>query len=99
MGTNPETMRLAAQLAASVAGVLLVVPMYFLGRALFTGASRFWATALFQCLPVTGRILSDALSDGLCLFLIASACGSACAPQTAAPSRLRCADCAAGWRI
>ncbi len=73
LGTTPETMRLSAQLAAGAAGVLLVIPMYFLGRTLFDRRVGFWSAALFQCLPVTARILSDALSDALCLLLVATA--------------------------
>jgi hypothetical protein len=73
LGTNCESLRLSAQLAAAVAGTLLVVPMYFLGRSLFDRRVGFWAALLFQCLPVTARVTSDTLSDGLCLFLGASA--------------------------
>ena len=73
LGSTPETMRLSAQLAASAAGVLLVIPVYLLGRALFDRRVGFWTAVLIQCLPVTARILSDALSDALCLFLVATA--------------------------
>jgi hypothetical protein len=72
-GTTPETMRLSAQLAAAAAGVLLVIPMYFLGQSLFDRRAAFWAAALFQCLPVTARILADALSDAQCLLLVVTA--------------------------
>lgn len=68
-----EAMRLSAQLAASLAAVLLVVPMYFLGRRLFHRAAGFWAALLFQCLPVGGRVLSDGISEPLFLLLTATA--------------------------
>ena len=87
-GTTPETMRLSAQLAAGLAGVLLVVPMYSLGRTLFDRRVGFWSAVLFQCLPVTARMLSNALSDALCLFLVASALALGCrALRTASPWR------------
>ena len=73
LGTTCETMRLSAQLAAALPGILLVVPMFFLGRALFDRRVGFWAAVLFQCLPVTARITADTLSDALCLFLAATA--------------------------
>jgi hypothetical protein len=63
-------MQLSAQLANALAGVLLVVPMFYLGRGLFDRRVGFWAAALFQCLPVSGRILSDALSEGVYLLVV-----------------------------
>lgn len=70
---DTPTMQLSAQLAASLAGVLLVVPMFFLGKVLFHRRVGFWAAAIFQCLPVSGRVLGDALSEGFFLFWLASA--------------------------
>ncbi len=66
-------MQFSAQLASALAGVLLVVPMYYLGKGLFDRATAFWATLLFQCLPVSGHILSDGLSEALFLLLTATA--------------------------
>jgi hypothetical protein len=65
-------MQRSAQLANSLAGILLVVPMYFLGRQLFGRPTAFWATLLFQCLPASGRILADGLSEGLFLLFAVS---------------------------
>jgi hypothetical protein len=73
LGTDCWTMQLSAQLAASLAGWLLVLPMFYLGKALFDRGVGFWATLLFQCLPVSGRILSEALSEPLFLLLVTSA--------------------------
>lgn len=76
---GPEciTMQLSAQLANALAGVLLVVPMFYLGRELFNRAVGFWAALLFQCLPASGRVLSDGLSEGLFLLFAAAALASA----------------------
>jgi hypothetical protein len=73
LGTSCTSLALSAQLAAAMAGILLVIPMYFLGRTLFDRRVGFWAAALFQCLPVAARVTADALSDALCLFLVAMA--------------------------
>ena len=55
----------------ALAGVLLVVPMFYLGRELFNRRLGFWAALLVQCLPVSGREMADGLSEPL--FLLASA--------------------------
>jgi hypothetical protein len=65
-------MQRSAQLANSLASILLVVPMYFLGRELFRRPTAFWATLLFQCLPASGRVLADGLSEGLFLLFAVS---------------------------
>jgi hypothetical protein len=72
-GPLTETMRLSAQLAGCLAGVLLVIPMYFLGKALLDRRVGFWAALLFQCLPVSVRATADALSEGVYLFWAAMA--------------------------
>jgi Dolichyl-phosphate-mannose-protein mannosyltransferase len=66
-------MQVSAQTASALAGVLLVIPMFLLGRDLVGSRSAFWATALFQCLPASSRVLSDALSEGVWLLLAATA--------------------------
>ena len=65
-------MQLSAQIASSVAGVLLVLPMYFLGRALFDRTVGFWSALLFQCLPESGLVLSDGLSESVFLLFAVS---------------------------
>jgi hypothetical protein len=74
-GTEDETsrMQLSAQLANALAGVLLVVPMFFLGRELFDRRVGFGAALLFQCLPVASRTLADALTEGTFLLLVGTA--------------------------
>src|SRR6266849_3077709 len=72
-GTNAVSMQLSAQLASALAGVLLVIPMYYLGRDLLGRRAGFWGTALFQCLPVSARVMSDALSEATFLLFTATA--------------------------
>lgn len=72
-GVTPDSMRLSAQLASAIASVLLVLPMYFLGRELFHRAAGFWAALLFQCLPVGSRVLADALSESTFLLFFVTA--------------------------
>jgi Dolichyl-phosphate-mannose-protein mannosyltransferase len=80
--SEPEAMAFSAQLASNLAAVLLVVPMYFLGKMLFHQAAGFGGAALFQCLPVPAHILSDGLSESLFLLL-------ACATLTVTVLALR----------
>jgi 4-amino-4-deoxy-L-arabinose transferase-like glycosyltransferase len=70
-GSDLEIMQLSAQLASGLAGVLLVIPMFFLGMRLFDRRVGFWSAVIFQCLPVGARVMSDALSESL--FLLTSA--------------------------
>jgi hypothetical protein len=65
------SMQFSAQLTSVLAGILLVIPMYYLGRTLFDQQVGFWAALIFQALPVSGRVLSDALSEGVFLLLVA----------------------------
>jgi Dolichyl-phosphate-mannose-protein mannosyltransferase len=69
----PAAMQLSAQLAGALAAVLLVVPMFFLGRRLFDRRVAFGACLLFQCLPASGRVMADGLSDALFLLFATSA--------------------------
>ena len=77
-------MQLSAQLASSLASILLVIPMYYLGRELFDRTVGFWGTALFQCLPVSSHVMSDALSEASFLLFITMAlllAGAGLAPE------------------
>jgi 4-amino-4-deoxy-L-arabinose transferase-like glycosyltransferase len=69
----PYAMQLSAQLASSLASVLLVVPMFYLGRELFDRRVAFWGALLFQCLPSSGRVMADGLSEPLFLLFAAAA--------------------------
>jgi hypothetical protein len=68
-----ELMQFSAQLVSAVAGMLLVIPMYYLGKHLLDRGAGFWGALLFQCLPVGGHVLSDAVSDPLFLLLLTTA--------------------------
>jgi hypothetical protein len=72
-GDLPMTMQLSAQFASALASVLLVVPMFLLGRELFDRRVCFWAVLLFQCLPATGRLMADGLSEPLFLLCASTA--------------------------
>jgi hypothetical protein len=73
----PSAMQLSAQLASALASLLLIFPVYFYGRAFFGRRVAFWACLLFQCLPASGRVLGDGLSEGL--FLLLAVGGLVCA--------------------
>jgi hypothetical protein len=66
----PTAMQVSAQLASSLGSILLILPMFFLGRELFDRRTAFWATALFQCLPASGRVMADGLSEPLFLLWV-----------------------------
>lgn len=71
-GSDSLTMQLSAQLASSIAGVLLVIPMFYIGKELFDRSVGFWSALLFHCLPVGSRALSDGLAEGIYLLLAAT---------------------------
>ena len=72
-GTTPQSMQLSAQLTSVLASLLLIVPMFYLGRQLFDRRVGFWATVLFQCLPVSARVMSDGLSEATFFLFLTSA--------------------------
>ncbi|MCI0684055.1 MAG: glycosyltransferase family 39 protein [Gemmataceae bacterium] len=76
-GTTPDVMQWSAQLASSLAAVLLLVPMFYLGKALWDARVGFGAALLFQFLPMSGHHLSDGMSESLFVLLVAAAllCG------------------------
>ncbi|HTU88918.1 MAG TPA: glycosyltransferase family 39 protein [Gemmataceae bacterium] len=67
----PRAWQLSAQLVSILASVLLLVPMFYLGREMFDRRIAFWACVLFQFLPTSGKIMGDALSD---TFFLLFAC-------------------------
>jgi hypothetical protein len=75
----PEQMLLAAQVASSAAGILLVIPMYLVGRMLFGRFAAFAGAALFQVLPVPAHVTADGLTEALYLLCAVSAVGCAAA--------------------
>ena len=71
--TAQDRMLLAGQLVSAVAGTLLVVPLYWLGRTLFGQAAGFAGALLFTVLPVAARYTSDVVTEGLYLILLTTA--------------------------
>jgi hypothetical protein len=69
---EPVTMQISAQLTSILASVLLVIPMFYLGRELFPRRVAFWACVLFLCLPASGRALSDGVSEATFLLFAVS---------------------------
>jgi hypothetical protein len=72
--SQPEAviMQISAQLTSILASVLLVIPMFYLGRELFPRRVAFWACVLFLCLPASGRALSDGVSEATFLLFAVS---------------------------
>lgn len=75
--TDCQSMQVSCQLASSLAGLLLVIPMFFIGKLVFARSVGFWGALLFQCLPASGQNLSDGISDPLFLLFATTAllCG------------------------
>jgi Dolichyl-phosphate-mannose-protein mannosyltransferase len=69
----PYAMQLGAQLASAAASILLVAPLFWMGQQLFNRRIGFWAVFVFQCLPCSGRIMADGLSEGVFLFFALTA--------------------------
>lgn len=70
-GSEVLLMQYSAQVASTLSGLLLIFPMFYLGKELFDRRVGFWSALLFQCLPVGSRALSDGLTEGLFLLWIA----------------------------
>jgi hypothetical protein len=67
-GPTTTLMQHSTQVASSLMAILLVLPLYLLGRELFDRRVGFLTALILQCLPVSGRILSDGLSEATFLF-------------------------------
>lgn len=72
-GDLAAAMQLAAQLANAAASVLLTGPLFWFAAQLFNRRIAFWSVLLFQCLPSSGRILADGLSEGVFLLFAVTA--------------------------
>ncbi len=86
--TGSHMTQLSAQLASSLAGWLLVIPMFYLGKRIFNVSVGFWGALLFQCLPSSGHALSDAISEPL--FLLFTCSGLLFALDGVQKSSMRC---------
>jgi hypothetical protein len=71
--TDAAAMQFSAQLVSALAALLLLYPMYHLGRLLLGRQAGFWGSLLFQCWPVSSHHLSDGISDTLFLLFVVSA--------------------------
>ena len=71
-GPDVLLMQYSAQVASTLAGLLLIFPMFYLGKQLFNRQVGFWSALLFQCLPVGSRALSDGLTEALFFLFIAT---------------------------
>ena len=71
--TTCDSMVLSAQLASIFASLLLVFPMYFVGKLLFNRQIATIAALLYQVLPVCTQVTSDGLSDSVFLLMMALA--------------------------
>jgi hypothetical protein len=65
----PRAWQISAQLVSVLASLLLLVPMFYLGKEMFDRRIAFWACLLFQCLPTSGKVMGDGLSDTLFILL------------------------------
>lgn len=71
--TTPENMEFSAQLVSFFASLLLIVPMYLLGRQFFDRIVSFGGALLYQYLPVSAHHLSDGISEPIYLLLLMTA--------------------------
>ncbi len=72
---GPETwrMQVSAQLVSALAAILLVWPLFALGREFFDRRVGVGVALLVQFFPVSGRLLTDGLSEALFLLFSATA--------------------------
>jgi hypothetical protein len=70
--TMPDNMERSTQLVNLFASLLLIVPMYFLGRQFFDRTVSFWSVILYQYLPISAQHLSDGISEPIFLVLLVS---------------------------
>ncbi len=67
-GDQPRDWQMAAQIAAMVSGILVMLPLYLIALELF-GASRAWISCLLiYLIPFNGHVLADALSESTFLL-------------------------------
>ena len=71
--TDQDRLLYAGQLVSGIAGTLLVLPLYWLGRTLFGQPAGFGGALLFTFLPVAARYTSDAVTEGLYLLGLCTA--------------------------
>ncbi len=67
-GNTPEDWQLAAQGAAIVAGVLLVIPLYLVALESFGERCAWLSVILAFAVPLTGHVFADVLSESTFLL-------------------------------
>jgi len=65
---TPQSILFATQLASIVASLLLIIPLYFLGKELYGGYLSFFAVGIFSVLPVWVEVSANGISDPLALL-------------------------------
>jgi hypothetical protein len=71
--SNVTIFQLSAQWTSAVAGMLIVIPIYFLGNIGFGRGVGFWSAALLLWIPLTSRLMADGLSEATFLLFAAAA--------------------------
>ncbi len=72
-GDFPSSWALSAQLAAAIALMLSVVPVYFVAKRLAGATAATWGTVFYCVLPEVARLGADGISDSLHLLFFALA--------------------------
>jgi 4-amino-4-deoxy-L-arabinose transferase-like glycosyltransferase len=67
-GHEPDDWQRAAQLAAVVAGVLAVIPIYLVAIELIGAANAWLACLLIYTIPINGHVMADAMSESAFLL-------------------------------
>jgi len=76
-GNGPIAWQAAAQAAAVIAGVLLVVPLYLYALELYGTQAAWLACSLTFLVPLTGHVLADVLAEGTFLLFWMTGCWTA----------------------
>jgi 4-amino-4-deoxy-L-arabinose transferase-like glycosyltransferase len=67
-GHEPDDWQRAAQLAAVIAGVLAVIPIYLVAIELIGAANAWLACLLIYMIPINGHVMADAMSESAFLL-------------------------------
>ncbi len=87
-GDRPRDWQTAAQVAAAIAGVLLVVPTYLIALELFGESTAWLACILIFSVPANSHVLADALSESTFLLFFAFGLWAALAVPASRSDRL-----------
>jgi len=76
-GDSPDSWQNAAQIASSIAGVLLLLPFYLICLELLGDRLALPATLMFFAVPLTGHVFADTLSESTFLLFWLTGLGAA----------------------